>query len=336
MTNQIAPATIVSQMENSGLFMRAEYTNNEYTDELLGFQKMVGEMVCGDQARYELRMNEIIVRMESAAREKGVAQDPRVQKGIRTLQNVSKEISVSVAGRISENRIASMLRFSERKDLATFRNVYVSDGEAETELDNVLLTKNGIILLEIKGVRGDIRISEDGHIMRSNDEYYDDKPIDEKMNLKCRLLKNKLESLMASHGVQLPILIDSYIVFSTPKDVHIRVNDMYHKQKHCSKGKLKYIVEDFKSDICYAPDEFVYLQNLLGEIETGQKRFPLVIDFDEVRESFAQAYCLIFAPENPEVCPENADRVVTKSFWANLIRATTAAKDAFLASLKAA
>lgn len=336
MTNQIAPATIVAQMENSGLFMRAEYTNNEYTDELLDFQKMVGEMICGDQARYDLRMSEIIVRMESAAREKGVDRNPLVQNGIRALQKVGKEISISVAGRNSENRIARMLSFSERNDLATFRNVYVSDGESETELDNVLLTKNGIIVLEVKSVRGDVKISEDGHIMRANDEYYDDKPIDEKMIIKCRLLKSRLESLMAERGVQLPIWIDSYIVFSTPQNVFIHVNDLYRKQKYCSKGKLKYIVDDFTSDICYAPDEFVYLQNLLGEIETSQKRFSLDMDFDEVRKSFAQAYCLIFAPENSEAHPESVDQVADKSFWSNLIRATTAAKDAFLASLKAA
>lgn len=336
MANALMPKTIVEQMESSGIFMKAEYTNNEYTDELLRFQKLVGEIVCGDQASEDIRLNAIIVQMENAARAKGLGWDARVQDGIRALRNIEREISVSVSGRNSESRAARVLNFCTRNDLQSYRNVYVSDGESETELDNVLLTKNGIIILEVKSVKGDVKISEDGHIMRANDEYYDDKPIDEKMNIKCRLLKNRLEALMAKHGVQLPIRIDSYVVFSTPKNVYIHVNDLYRKQKYCSKGKLKYIVDDFTSDICYAPDEFVYLQNLLGEIETSQKRFSLAMDFDEVRESFAQAYCLIFAPESSEAHSENSNQATPKSFWSNLIRATTAAKDAFLASMKAA
>lgn len=83
-------------------------------------------------------------------------------EGLRALRLISKEIAVAMAGKRGEDRVANTYQYVTRPDARFFRNVFVSDGVEQTEIDSVVLTKNGFIILEIKNAKEDITLAPDG------------------------------------------------------------------------------------------------------------------------------------------------------------------------------
>ena len=94
--------------------------------------------------------------------------------------------------------------------------MFVSDGVEQTEIDSVVLTKNGFIILEIKNAKEDITLAPDGRILFNNSSCYHDISIGEKMDKKRRLLKKRLEEEFANRGIEKEVKMDSLLVFSTP------------------------------------------------------------------------------------------------------------------------
>ena len=132
----------VEKMVASNILMEQEMTFVEYVEELIQFQEMVTRTVMGDEYEEGMRIDEAIYRLESKARAKGINYDHQFRKGIAALKTVSKEISISLAGKKGENLVAKTLEYVTRPNTTMFRNVYVSDGVDETELDNIVLTDN--------------------------------------------------------------------------------------------------------------------------------------------------------------------------------------------------
>ena len=139
----------IAKMEESNLLMEQEMTFVEYSESLIQFQEMITKVVMGEEYEDGMRIDEAIYRLEAKARAKGINYDHQFRKGIAALRTVSKEIAISMAGKKGENLVARTLEFVERPNTTMYRNVYISNGIEETELDNVILTDSGIIILEV-------------------------------------------------------------------------------------------------------------------------------------------------------------------------------------------
>lgn len=279
---------IVVEMEQSQIFVRKEYTYEEYTSELMKFQNLIARFMYGEEPKEIIRLDELIANLEAMAREKGLSIDSAVRKSIQGLKKVNKEISISMAGKIGEDRIAKILEYVTREYVTSYRNVYVSDSVEETELDNIVLTDNGIIIFEIKNAKTDITISEDGRLLYAKTESFETKSIGEKMSLKRCLLKTQIENAIREKGLNIPIYLDSYIVFSTPRKTYIQVTDNYGKEKYCFKQKLTHIIDDFTSPVSYSQQEMEQLKSVIGEMECCKKGFEINLNFDGIRKDFAQ------------------------------------------------
>jgi len=276
----------MAEFEAAGLLSRPELTQEEFRKELLQFQELICNMVFGDDGAH--RVDEVIVYLEKTAREKGVDRDPDFRKGVQALRRINKEIAISMAGKNGEERVARTLEYISRSNYK-FRNIYISDGELETELDNVILTEAGFIILEVKNVKTDITISESGRILYGNEECYHDTSICEKMENKRALLRHELETELNAKGLSIPIRIDSFIVFSAPKGVYVRVTDLCQKEKYCFRGKLPFIIDDYYGEGAYTDAEMDSLNAVMEEMKTHQKRFLLNLDFNELRKNIATA-----------------------------------------------
>lgn len=287
----------IEKMEESNLLMEQEMTFVEYSESLIQFQDMVTKIVMGDDYEDGMRIDEAIYRLETKARVKGINYDHQFRKGIAALRTVSKEIAISVSGKKAENIVARTLEFVERPNTTMYRNVYVSNVIEETELDNVILTDSGVIILEVKNTKDNVTITEQGRLVHSGDECYDKQPLCEKMRKKRRLLKERLESIMMERNLSIPIHVESFIVFSTPKGVRIDVDDRFHKEKWCYRSGLKNKIEYYIGLASYNKDQLAELDSALGEIETNVKRFALKVNFDNVRADIAEALAM-FDEEN--------------------------------------
>ena len=286
----------LAEMNNSGILMQPELTQEDFRVELLKFQDMLCGLIFKDGEYH--RIEEAIVFLEKAARDNGVDKDPRFRKGMQAMRRINKEIAISMAGKRGEDRVARTLEYISRPNYK-FRNVYLTDEERETELDNVILTEAGFIILEVKNVKTDITISETGRILYDNEECYHDVSICEKMQTKRELLQAALVKRLADKGHNIPIRIDSLIVLSAPKGVFINVTDRCRKEKYCFRGKLPFIIDAYAGEQLYSETELQELNSVMEEMATHQKCFMLNLDFNEIRSDIAEALEMAMPIEEP-------------------------------------
>ena len=286
-------ATILEEMKKTGILTSKETTFTEYTDDLLRFQDVIVPIVMGSDYIPGMRVEEAIFRMESEARARNLSGEPSVRRGINALKTVNKELHICMAGRKGENLVAKTLEYMNRPGAKVYRNVYLTNGKEETELDAVVLTDSGAIILEIKKTKDDLTITEDGRLIHSGDECYEKKPLGDKMGIKRKLLKDRLDLECARRGFMTPVTVDSYIVFVTPKQVRINVNDEYHNEKWCFRTSINHKIAAYTSDSYYSAEQFDALTDILASIEQNKKSFTVDIDYDAIRENFAEAMELL-------------------------------------------
>ena len=331
----------LAEMENSEILTRPELSQEELRVELLQFQDLIAGMVYDDADEH--RIDEVIVHLEKKARDKGVDKNPQFRKGMGALRRINKEIAISMAGKRGEERVTRTLDYISRPNYK-FSNVYISDGERETELDNVILTEAGFIILEVKNVKADITISETGRILYNNEECYHDNSICEKMQRKRELLLKEVIKNLSGKGMSIPVRIDSYIVFSAPKGVFVNVTDRCHQEKYCLRGKLPFIIDAYNGEGLYSEQEIEAMNSIMEEMKTHQKRFTLEMDFNEIRKDIANALelCLdvkeeLFieagVDENPPVIVKNKKLSVSRSRRKQTYRRFTGALIGSAASL---
>lgn len=237
----------IREMESSNILMSRERTFKEYVSEITQFQSMICKIISGEAYHENMRIDEAQFIMESTARKKGLRSNTAVNNGLVTLKKLAKEIAITMSGAKGEELVSRTLEFLDRPNTQIFRNVYIADGQDETELDAVVLTDNGLIILEVKKVKSALTLTKDGRMVFAGDECYDKVPLGEKMALKRRLLKNCLEKAVAEKNLNIPVYVDSFIVFSAPKGQYIRIDDRYRREKHCFHTGLNKKIENYLS-----------------------------------------------------------------------------------------
>lgn len=283
----------IHALESGNVLMTRELTFNEYADQIARFEDNVCKMVAGDRYHEKMRIDEATFLMDSLARSKGLRSDPAVHNGLLTMKKLAKEIAILMSGANGERLVSRTLEFLDRPDTKIYRNIYVTDGRDETELDDVVLTDSGVIILEVKKVKTDITLTEDGRMVYAGDECYDKIPLGERMALKRRLLKKHLEKTLADKELDIPVHVDSFIVFSAPKGQFIRVNDKCHREKYCFRTCLNKKIEGYLGCAYYKADQMAQLNAILSEMAADVKRFETGADFNDVRRSLAEAMVVL-------------------------------------------
>ena len=301
---------LAKTLKSNNIFSSNDFSREEYIEELLKFQRFASQLILGDETA---RLDEVIAAVSSAARKNGATCNPDFVAGTRGLKAIEKEIAIHMSGKRAEDEVAHSLTFVNRPFFRDFRNVYVADQETETEIDNVILTNNGIIVVEVKSAKHNITISEDGRLLYSNSESYHNESIDDKMSAKCRLLKTRIENKLREHGLDIPVYIDSYLVFVTPKRLEITITDNFRKVHWCRRGKLQHIVNDFISDVTYTAEEYAQLAEIIESLDCNVRRFPTELDLPAIRDSFVVLYDLtVNRPVVNEVKPKVTRSVKTQ------------------------
>ena len=296
----------IKEMEQGNVLMHRELTFPEYAEQLTEFQDIVCKMITGDAYHDGMRIDEATFIMESEARKKGLRSEAAVHNGVLTMKRLSKEMAITMSGIKGERLVSRTLEFISRPNTQVFRNVYVSDGLSQTELDAVVLTDAAVIVLEIKKVKSDLTLTEDGRMVFAGNECHDDIPLCEKMALKRKLLKKYLERQLAVKGLNMPVFVDSYIVFSAPKGQFIYIDDRYHREKHCFRTGLNKTIENYLGCAYYKETELEQLGGIISEMETNVKRFETKLNFDEIRRSLAEAMVVLQGDESEKKTTEPA------------------------------
>lgn len=283
-------AEMKKALETAEIFSRNGFSREEYIEELLKFQRFASQLILDDETA---RLDEVVAAVSSAARKNGTTSNPDFVAGVRSLKAIEKEIAIHMSGKRAEDDVAHSLTFVDRFFFQDFRNVYVADQETETEIDNVILTNNGIIVVEVKSAKHNITIGEDGRLLYANSESYHNESIGDKMSAKRRLLKARIENGLRERGLDIPVHIDSYLVFVTPKRLEVTITDNFRKEHWCRRGKLQHIVNNYISDVTYTAEEYAQLAEIIGALDRNVRRFPAELDLPAIRNNFVALYALI-------------------------------------------
>lgn len=296
---------LVNELEQSGYLLRKKMGHSEYIENLEGFQEMVCRMVLKDEYSEGMRMEDALFKIKKMAGEKDMYSDPDVKKGIQALKDISAELGICIAGRNGERRAAKGLNYIERPDATNYLNVYLNDEIDETELDMVSITENGIVFFEVKNACHDITVNERGLLLFDNETCHDTESIVSKMDRKARILKKVLSEKLAEKNVHVPIIVDSYVCFSTKKDVRITVTNNCRGFKYCFNGRVNRIIDCFESNYKYDELDLRYINEAMAELAAVNREFELKRDFDLIRRDFATAWIKLTdeeaVNENPKV-----------------------------------
>lgn len=319
----------IKELESSKMLMSREVTFHEYVNELLGFQSVVCKMVAGEAYHEQMRIDEALFLMESTARKNDVRNHPAIHNGIIAMKKLSKELAITMSGAKGESIVSRTLEYLNRPNTKVYRNIYLTDGQDETELDAIVLTDSGVIILEVKKVKSNLTLTEDGRMVFASDECYDKIPIGEKMAIKRKLLKNALEKAISSANLDIPVYVDSYIVFSAPKGQYIKIDDRYRMEKHCFRTGLNKKIENYLGCAYYKDEQLEKLDKIFSEMESNVKRFETDLNYDEVRRSLAEA--MVVLQGKPKITVElkipNDAEQKTKQIEAKVIRKKRKQKD---------
>lgn len=310
----------IREMESGNVLMSRECTFKEYVSDIVQFQDMICKIISGNDYHEGMRIDEALFIMESIARKMELRSHPAVHNGVLTMKQLAKEMAITMSGAKGESLVSRTLEFLNRPNTQIFRNVYITDGIDETELDDIVLTDNGVIILEVKKVKSDLTLTEDGRMVFASDECYDKIPLAQKMALKRRLLKKCLEKAISDKGLDIPVYVDSFIVFSAPKGQFIKVDDRYRREKHCFRTGLNKKLESYIGCAYYKAEQLAQLGEILSEMESNVKRFKTELNYDEVRRSLAEALVVLQGTsEKQEATTTIEEKHATKQHTAKVL-----------------
>lgn len=281
--------TIINEMENSGAMMRAKMTKAERLAGLLDYQAMVLRLVFNNDHAENLRLFDVIAHLQELAQERNLVEHPIILKALDDLEIISKEIAIAISGASGERQVARSIQYA-RRELFALQNVNLSDEHEKAELDQVIVTSNGVMILEVKNYKKDVTISESGQVYGPCNKHYSDKSLGEQMNTARYLLCAKLEQALTKIDPTIKVYIESRVVFSEPS---ITVTDLYKQEKYCFKTTLPHEIDRFSSGTEYTTEQMRTIANCIHESADADGTYDVGLNFDEIRSTFASALVLL-------------------------------------------
>lgn len=280
---------LIEKMEISGIMRSKKMTSTERITGLLEFEKMITQLTFGEQAAEGKRLTDVIELFRERAEKKGVTNSSVIHQAIEDMDSIGRAIAISLSGASGEKQVRNQLQYV-RRNYISIPNVCLNGENECTELDQVLITSNGILILEVKNYKHDVIITESGLIYGPGQKVYSDKVLGEQMNTKRYLLRKQLEKQLALHGINRELHIETCVVFTNPT---IRITDLYKQEPYCFKAKLSHKIDQFHSQYFYSQNQMDKIAESVKEISVQSPSYEIEMDFDNIRKTFAEAMFLL-------------------------------------------
>lgn len=277
------------QITKSFPVLKSRMTTRERHARLEEIQDAIVKSVFNTDHAETLTMKDCEAHFRELAQERGLENNETVQGTLKDMEFIGREIAIARSGLSGERAVEKSLRYVNRK-MTSLSNVLLSKDDDKTELDQVVITSSGILILEVKNYKSDTVITETGMVYGTNRKRCSDKSLGDQMNLKRYLLWKKLEQELGMHNI--PIHIDSYVVFSHPT---ISVTDHYHQEKFCFTSTLPQKIEQFTSNVEYSAEDMKIIAGVIRSITEAESVYDIGFDYDHIKENFANTLLLLEA-----------------------------------------
>lgn len=278
-TNEKIEERAVEILSKITAFDKDKYDRKSLLEELLKFQEELRNILFNNEHadNADLRIWNVIDHLEKLNKDKGNIAEDELKNIVKQCKCIGNMISVLIAGVAGENKAYfSLQNISHYRKI--LKNIELSYEDITSELDNIVVTKKGIFLIEVKNIRQDILIDEDGNMYKKekNDFVYDCN-IGEKMNYKEQLLKIAVGKYLKDKKIH------SILVFTNS---NISVENKYRYIKHIFLGQLPHIIDEYEGNKIYTE---VDVENIIESVKLNQsnKVYSPEVDIKRFKGDFA-------------------------------------------------
>ena len=281
--------SIVRQMVDTGIMVEDRMTPRDRRGVMRDYADLVLRMIFNDDHASNLQLRDGIAYMHRVAQEKGLEKSLVIAQAIDDMRKIEKEISVVPEDDLRAKMLGDAVSQCSRTSI-TFRNVVLDDNGKKENLDQVMITSNGILILEAKNYVRDTVIKVSGRIYDISGNCYLDQSLGDQMARKRSLLKSSLENVLAENNQDIPVHADSIVVFTGGTSL---VVDHYQEERICYSANLPYEIERYSSNVSYNPHEMFTLGKAIEKLLPKPEVCDVGMDFYQIRRNFATALVLL-------------------------------------------
>lgn len=271
--------TRISEITNQfNSFSKECYHKTEVLPELLTLQSELIEILFAgeDIDKKSLKIWDVEKRLTEMNAKSGGIVTEKLHKLKRDCKYICNLIKAEISGnRGEEKAFESLSRIHGEHTI--LRNIELSNDTMRTELDAVVITKNGVFIVEVKNTSKNIFIDAEGNYYRTGEFLKWDSNIGEKMRIKKELLREVLDLQGLAY---MPIY--ELVVFTNNK---IEVQNKCATLKTCFLTQLPCVIEK-----CHEMTLSFKEMDLAVEAITAANKesfYPLDFDVEGFKRNFA-------------------------------------------------
>lgn len=296
----------MNEMVNSmKSFGKDKYWKEELLTEMFALQNEIVELTFNEDhaATANLKFWDVEKHLEQLNNDCGNVADEELKAFKEGSKNLCNLIKAEVSGNRGEAKAFRSLQYIRSKNVI-LKNVELSDGERRTELDAVVITPEGITIVEVKNTAKNIFIDENGDYYRTGQYLRRDCNIAQKISLKEELLREAL----AGDGIQ-GVRIRSIVVFTNNR---IEVQNKYAGIETCFVSQLSHMIDGEKNETEMAVDEMERIEGAIRRAECPEA-YPFEFDVAQFKMNFATLMIVLEeASARAEEAESEEREVITK------------------------
>lgn len=238
-----------------------------------------------------VHMSYIMKHLHEMNNEAGNVADQELKKLSRLASIFSNHVRAQQSGITGEDRVEQYLSYMKSNHVV-LRNLQLSDGVHNTEIDFLVLKQGVATIVEVKNSKRDIYIDDAGDMYKVGRYENFDSHLGTKMDFRAEVIKQLLKDAGFEN-----MKIEKVVVFTNNR---IQVQKDYRGFRVCFLSRLPHLIDDF-----YGTGVIQFTKHLQQMADFIQSKdlneyYPFDMDVREFKEAFADAYLKIKGYDQPK------------------------------------
>lgn len=271
-----------------------DYSREELLPEMVQLEKEMAQIVFEDgldiPAEY-VHMSYIMKHLHEMNNVAGNVADQELKRLSRLASIFSNHVRAQQSGITGEDRVEQYLDYMKSNHVV-LRNLQLSDGVHNTEIDFLVLKQGVATIVEVKNSKRDIYIDEVGDMYKIGRYENFDSHLGAKMDFRAEVIKQLLKDAGFEN-----MKIEKVVVFTNNR---IQVQKDYRGFRVCFLSRLPHLIDDFYGT---GVIQFTkHLQQIADFIQSKDlnEYYPFDMDVQEFKEAFVDAYLKIKGYDQPK------------------------------------
>ena len=263
------------------------YSREELLPEMNQLEKEMAQIVFEDgldiPAEY-VHMSYIMKHLHEMNNVAGNVADQELKRLSRLASIFSNHVRAQQSGITGEDRVEQYLDYMKSNHVV-LRNLQLSDGVHNTEIDFLVLKQGVATIVEVKNSKRDIYIDAAGDMYKIGRYENFDSHLGAKMDFRAEVIKQLLKDAGFEN-----MKIEKVVVFTNNR---IQVQKDYRGFRVCFLSRLPHLIDDFYGT---GVIQFTkHLQQIADFIQSKDlnEYYPFDMDVQEFKEVFVDAYLKI-------------------------------------------